>query len=311
MIILVWIIQIILMLGLSPLLIGVIKKIKARLQNRQGISFLQPYRDLWKLFHKDEIISQDASWIFKFSPYLLFSLTIFLIINLPILGQIDFPYLGDFLLIVYTLAIGTFFLALAGLDVGSAFGGFGSSREMTLASLAEGGLVFSFLVLAIVAKTTNLTAMADFISSTSVFFLFPIILVAISFVICLLVENSRYPFDNPSTHLELTMVHEAMILEYSGKRLALVEWSAYNKLFIFVALAASLFLPFGLSFGTGILGMMIYLAIFVLKVLLIGVFVAVLESSLAKFRFFRLPDLLFTAFILNALAIILIISLRI
>jgi formate hydrogenlyase subunit 4 len=296
--------------GLSPLLIGIIKKIKARLQNRQGINLLQPYRDLWKLFHKDEVISTDASWIFKFSPYLIFSLTIFLAINLPIFGQLNFPYIGDFLLVVYVLALGTFFLALSGLDVGSAFGGFGSSREMTLASLAEGGLIFSFLVLAIAAKTTNLSAIAGFISSASIFYLLPIILAAISFIICLLVENSRYPFDNPSTHLELTMVHEAMILEYSGKRLALVEWSAYNKLFIFAALAASLFLPFGLSIGAGILGMIIYLVIFLAKILLIGIFVAVLESSLAKFRFFRLPDLLFTSFILNVLAIVLIISLR-
>jgi formate hydrogenlyase subunit 4 len=308
---LIWLLQIILVLGLSPLLIGVIKKIKARLQNRQGINILQPYRDLWKLFHKDEVISSDASWIFRLAPYLIFSTTIFLAVNLPTLSHLNFPYVGDFLLVVYVLALGTFFLALAGLDVGSAFGGFGSSREMTLASLAEGGLIFSFLVLAIAAKTTNLSAIAGFISTASVFYLLPIILAAISFIICLLVENCRYPFDNPSTHLELTMVHEAMILEYSGKRLGLMEWSSYNKLFIFSALAASLFLPFGLSFGSGILGVLIYLVIFLLKVLGIGIFVAVLESTLAKFRFFRLPDLLFTAFILNILAIVLILSLKI
>jgi formate hydrogenlyase subunit 4 len=310
-IILIWTIQIVLVLGFSPLLIGIIKKIKARLQNRQGINLLQPYRDLGKLFHKDEVISTDASWIFRFSPYLMFALTIFLAINLPIFGQINFPYFGDFLLVVYVLAFGTFFLALSGLDIGSAFGGFGSSREMTLASLAEGGLIFSFLVLAIAAKTTNLSAIAGFVSSSSVFYLLPIILAAISFVVCLLVENSRYPFDNPATHLELTMVHEAMILEYSGKRLALVEWSAYNKLFIFVALAASLFLPFGLSIGIGVLGLIIYFTIFLFKILLIGVFVAVLESILAKYRFFRLPDLLFSAFILNILAIVLIIFLKV
>jgi formate hydrogenlyase subunit 4 len=307
----IWTIQIILVLGLSPLLIGIIKKIKARLQNRQGINLLQPYRDLWKLLHKDEVISTDASWIFKFSPYLIFGLTIFLAINLPIFARLDFPYLGDFLLVAYVLALGTFFLALAGLDIGSAFGGFGSSREMTLASLAEGGLIFSFLVLAIAAKSTNIYAIAGFVSHASVFYLLPIVLAAISFVMCLLAENSRYPFDNPSTHLELTMVHEAMILEYSGKRLALIEWAAYNKLFIFAALAAGLFLPFGLSFGSGILGMLIYLAIFSLKILFIGALVAVLESVIAKFRFFRLPDLLFTAFILNILAIVLIISLKV
>lgn len=309
--IIIWILQIILVLGVSPLFIGVIKKIKAKMQNRQGINLLQPYRDLWKLFHKDEVISSDASWVFRFSPYLIFSLTVFLAINLPLLGHFNFPFLGDFLLVIYVLALSTFFLALAGIDVGSAFGGFGSSREMTLASLAEGGLVFSFLVLAIAAKTTNLSAIANFVSTASVFYILPIILAAIGFIICLLCENSRYPFDNPSTHLELTMVHEAMILEYSGKRLALIEWAAYNKLFIFAALAASLFLPFGLSFGTGIVGLLVYLVIFAAKVLFIGIFIAVLESSLAKFRFFRLPDLLFASFILNILAIVLIISLKV
>lgn len=303
-------IQIILVIGLSPLLIGIIKKIKARLQNRQGISLFQPYRDLSKLFHKDEIISEDASWIFKFTPYLLFGLTIFLAVNLPFLGRIDLPFLGDFLLVIYTLALGTFFLALSGLDVGSAFGGFGSSREMTLASLAEGGLVFSFLVAAIAAKTTNLSAMTDILSTSSSFFWAPIILAAISFIICLLAENSRYPFDNPATHLELTMVHEAMILEYSGKRLALIEWAAYNKLFIFAGLAGSVFLPFGSAVGAGLAGLAISLGILLLKILLIGIFVAVLESSIAKLRFFRLPDLLLTAFILNILAIVLIISIR-
>lgn len=306
----IWIIQIILVLGLSPLLIGIIKKTKARLQNRQGSSLLQPYRDLRKLFCKDETVSRDASWIFRFAPYLIFALTIFLAINLPLLSRFDFPCVGDFLLVTYVLALGTFFLALSGLDVGSAFGGFGSSREMTLASLAEGGLIFSFLVTAIAAKTTNLSAIAGFLSSAPSFLWAPIILAAISFMICLLAENGRFPFDNPATHLELTMIHEAMILEYSGKGLALIEWAAYNKLFIFAALAGTIFLPFGLSFGAGLLGILLSLLVLLVKILLIGVFVAVLESSIAKFRFFRLPDMLFTAFILNILAIVLIISVR-
>lgn len=309
-VIIIWTIQIILVIGLSPILIGIIKKIKARLQNRKGSSIIQTYRDLGKLFHKDEIISEDASWIFKFTPYLLFGLTIFLAINIPLIGQISFPYLGDFLLVIYTLSLGTFFLALSGLDIGSAFGGFGSSREMTLASLAEGGMVFSFLVAAIATKTTNLSSMSYLLSSSSSFLWAPIVLAAISFIICLLAENSRYPFDNPATHLELTMVHEAMILEYSGKRLALIEWAAYNKLFIFSALAGSIFMPFGLLGSNSIEAAMLSLGVLLLKILSIGVFIAVLESSIAKLRFFRLPDLLFTAFVLDILAIVLIISIR-
>jgi formate hydrogenlyase subunit 4 len=312
MMIIAWLIQIMMVLGLSPLLIGIIKKIKAVFQNRKGSTVFQSYVDLWKLFHKDEVVSEDTSCIFMLSPYLMFGLTVFLAINLPIFVQATsaFPYVGDFLLVAYTLALGTFFLALSGLDVGSPFGGFGSSREMTLASLAEGGLLFSFLVPALIAKTTILQFIVGSMGSVSPLLIIPVILSAVSFILCLLVENARFPFDNPATHLELTMVHEAMILEYSGKRLALVEWSAYNKLFIFSALAGLIFMPFGLSFGAGIFGAVISVAVLLIKILLIGVFVAVLESTIAKFRYFRSMNLLFFAFGLDVLAVVLTILMK-
>lgn len=293
---------------LSPMLIGVVRKIKARLQNRKGASIFQPYRDLWKLFNKDEVISEDASWIFRFAPFIIFTITIIIGASIPLFTNIfSNNLLSDFLTIVYFIALSTFFLALAGIDVGSAFGGFGSSREMTVAALTEGGLIFSLLALALAAKSTNLFKIVEAVASFGPIAFAPIILAFAAFVIALLAETARFPFDNPATHLELTMIHEAMILEYSGKRLALIEWAAAGKFMIFLALGANLFFPWGLTasigFGSAILALLIMFA----KLLILALFVAVLESSIAKYRFFRLPDLLFTSFILSIIAISLII----
>lgn len=304
-----WTIQILFAPVVSPLCIGVIKKIKAKLQNRQGASIFQPYKDLWKLLHKDEIISRDASWIFRQAPFIVFAVTIFVGASIPLFASFFKNTLtGDLLVIIYTLAIGTFFLALAGMDTGSAFGGFGSSREMTVSALAEGGFIFSLLTLALIGGTTNLSTLSSTGIFSSTHSLMPAILAFAGFFIVLLAETARFPFDNPATHLELTMIHEAMILEYSGKRLALIEWAAANKFLIFMALGANLFFPWGLASVVGLTAILAALGIFILKVLLLSLFVAVLESSIAKFRFFRLPDLLFISFILSVIAISLIIA---
>jgi formate hydrogenlyase subunit 4 len=297
-------IQFLLVPVLSPLYIGIVRKIKARFQNRVGAGVFQPYKDLWKLLHKDEVISTDASWIFRFAPYIIFAITAVVGASIPLFSRM-FTYnpLGDFLTIVYLLALSTFFLALAGMDAGSAFGGFGSSREMTIAALTEGGLVFSLLSLALAAGSTNVFAIAAALPSLSSIAIAPILLAFGGFVIALLAETARFPFDNPATHLELTMIHEAMILEYSGKRLALVEWAAANKFLIFLALGVNVFFPWGLASEAGLVHMLAALGIFFAKVLLLSAGVAILESSIAKFRFFRLPDLLFASFILSVIAI--------
>lgn len=304
MIIFIWIIQLIFVPLLSPLCIGIIKKIKAKLQKRQGASILQPYKDIWKLFHKDEVISNDASWIFRYAPFIIFAVTIIVGISIPLFAYfLKNPFTGDLLIVIYALAIGTFFLALAGLDIGSAFGGFGSSREMTLSALAEGGFIFSLLTVAIISGTTNLFT----ISSNSIFmhsdYLLSIMLAFSGFFIVMLAETARFPYDNPDTHLELTMIHEAMILEYSGKRLALMEWASANKLLIFIALGANLFFPFGIAQNADINTIAIGIIIFIAKMFIFCIIIAVIESSIAKFRFFRLPDLLIISFILNAVAI--------
>ncbi len=300
----IWILQLVLMPAVSPLFIGIIRKLKAKFQNRQGASIFQPYRDLWKLLHKDEIISKDASWIFRIAPFIVFAITIVVGTNIPIF--VSFPaniLTGDLLVVVYTLAVGTFFMALAGMDTGSSFGGFGSSREMTISALAEGGLIFSLLTVSLVSKTTNLFAISD-VNIYEISNSFPAILLAFSgFFIVLLAETARFPFDNPATHLELTMIHEAMILEYSGKRLALMEWASANKLFIFASLGANLFLPLGIAHSADATSIIIGVGAILIKILIFCVLIAVIESSMAKFRFFRLPDLLMISFILNAVAI--------
>jgi formate hydrogenlyase subunit 4 len=300
----IWTIQLLLIPMLAPLGIGFIRKIKAKLQNRQGAGIFQPYKDLWKLFHKDEILSSDASWIFKYAPFIIFAVTIAVGISIPIfISTLSNSATSDILVVIYLFSIGTFFLALAGMDTGGGFGGFGSSREMTTAALAEGGLIFSLLTIALVSGTTNLFAISSgSISIYSQSFL-SVVLAFVGFFIVLLAENARFPFDNPSTHLELTMVHEAMILEYSGKRLALIEWATANKLLIFASLAANLFFPWGIAQSMDLKLICISIAFWAIKVLFIYLVIAVIESSMAKFRFFRLPDLLIISFILNCIAI--------
>lgn len=306
--IILWLIQIILVPLLSPLFVGIIRKLKAKMQNRQGTSIFQPYRDLRKLFGKDEVVSRDASWIFLLAPYIIFGVTVAVGLSLPLISVALVNSLtSDFLVIIYLLAIGTFFLALAGIDTGSAFGGFGSSREMTIAAIGEGGLIFAIFTLSLIAHSTNLGNISLAISALPLVSFLPVILAFIGFAIILLAETGRFPFDNPATHLELTMIHEAMILEYSGKRLALIEWASANKLLIFLALGANLFFPWGIASSLNGSALLVAFAIFLVKILVLCFGIALLESSIAKYRFFRLPALLFTAFVVCVIAITMVI----
>jgi formate hydrogenlyase subunit 4 len=296
--------QLVLVLLISPVCVGIIRKIKAVMQNRRGASIFQPYRNLNKLFSKDEVISHDASWIFLVAPYVVFASTLVLATSIPFVGIPGFAPAGDLVLFMYVVALGAFFLSLSGIDPATAFGGAGSSRETTLAAIAEGGLLFTLLVPALIAGSTDISVIADAIGSAPLAQYVPLLLAFVGFFIVLLSENARYPFDNPATHLELTMVHEAMILEYSGKRLALMEWAAANKLFIFLVLGANLFFPsLPASAGT-ILSIGGAILLTLVKVCILMIAIAVLESSIAKLRYFRLPDLLFTAFVMGVIALI-------
>lgn len=303
--ILIWILQPIAIILLSPLLIGIIVKTKLKLQGLQGPPIFQNYRDLWKLFHKDEVISKDSSWIFKLTPYITFSITVVVSLLIPfILVDAPFVFLSDLLVIIYLLAFGTFFMALAGLDTGSPFGDIGSSREMTLSALCEAGIILSILPLVIISKSTNLFMIVSSILNVNAGLFLAIFVGFIAFVIPLLAENGRYPFDNPSTHLELTMIHEAMILEYSGKRLALMEWASFNKLMIFLIMGANLFFPFGISQTITLSALFISFVLLMVKLLILILLIAILESSIAKYRFFRLPQLLFSSIVFGIVAVL-------
>lgn len=292
---------------ISPLCIGIIRKMKAFMQNREGASIFQPYRDLLKLFGKDEVISETASWIFLYTPYLLFTITLVVAAGLPFLTYGNNLFgINDFLIVIYLFALASFFISLAGIDTASSFGGFGSSREMTVVALTEGGLLFSMLPVALVTQTTNLVNMASGISNLPLISFTPIIIAFIGFFIALLAENSRIPVDNPATHLELTMIHEAMILEYSGKRLALIEWSSFNKLTIFAVLGTSIFFPWEISYDSNAIAIIQTLIVVSIKVFFIMGIIAIIESSIAKLRFFRLPDLMFTSYILGIISLFLI-----
>jgi len=304
MMIFIWILQLICVPALSPLCMGIIKKIKAKLQNRVGASIFQPYKDIWKLLHKDEVISTDASWVFRFAPFIIFATTIVIGASIPLFASfLKNTLTGDLLVVVYTLALGTFFLALAGMDTGSAFGGFGSSREMTISALAEGCLILALFTTALSIGTTNLFVISNAGMLLSTQFFLSTILAFIGFFIVLLAETGRFPFDNPATHLELTMIHEAMILEYSGKRLALMEWAVANKFFIFATLGANLFFPYGIAHSVDTHAIVIGIIVLLIKIFILCAIVGIIESTMAKFRFFRLPDLLITSLILSALAI--------
>jgi len=305
--VLIWLLQIIFVPLVSPLCIGIIKKTKAKFQNRQGASIFQPYYDLWKLFNKDEVISRDASWIFRLAPAIIFTITIIVAASIPQFTTfLSNKYTGDMLFVIYALAIGTFFLALAGMDTGSAFGGFGSSREMTVSALAEGGFVMSLLTIALISGTSNLTTIPAASTSLHGQFLLSFVLAGGAFILVLLAENCRFPFDNPATHLELTMIHEAMILEYSGKKLALIEWASANKLVLFMILGINIFLPIGLAPVATLSALGIAILALAIKILVMCFVVAFIESTIAKYRLFRLPGFLMLSFILNIVAISLI-----
>ena len=291
--IVVGLIQVLVMIVLAPLLTGIIRKTKARTQKRIGSSVLQPYYDLLKLIRKDEVVSEQSSWIFRACPWINFVAMSTAAFFIPVfLAYTPFGLVGDLILVIGLFALARFFTMLAGLDVASSFGGLGSSREMMISALLEPALFLSIFVIAITYGGTNLSTLIG-ASSNSSFLSHPqIIFAAIGMFIIILGETGRLPFDNPATHLELTMVHEAMILEYSGKSLALMEWSQSIKQIILFTLMVNIFVPWGISASILLPTLAIGFLLFVGKISLFGILVAFLESSVAKWRLFRIPDLI-------------------
>jgi formate hydrogenlyase subunit 4 len=295
-----------LMLALSPLVSGFIKTLKARLQMRRGPSILQPYRDLFKLLRKGMVIPNTASWLFSATPYVVF-LTALLAGLMAPMAAADTPValFGGAFAVVYLLGLGRFFLALGGLDTGSSFGGLGSSREMAISALAEPALILAVFTVASGAGSTALSEIAKAAIGQQWRFLAPSqILAFAALFIVLIAETGRIPVDNPATHLELTMIHEAMILEYSGPYLALIEWGAAMKQLVLMTLLINLFWPFGLSATWAASGVLAGLAWLLLKLALLSVVVVLVETTNAKMRLFRVPELMAVAFTLGALALI-------
>jgi formate hydrogenlyase subunit 4 len=295
-----------LLLLLAPLITGFSKTCKARLQTRRGPGLLQPYRDLHKLLRKGMVIPDTASWLFSVTPYILFVTTLLAGLMIPtISAQAPLSWVGGVLAVVYLLALGRFFLALAGLDTGSSFGGLGSSREMTIAAIAEPALMLAVFTVALGAGSTNLSTVAQSALGQSWRFLAPSQMLAFAALfIVLIAETGRIPVDNPATHLELTMIHEAMILEYSGPYLALIEWSASIKQLVLMTLLVNVFFPFGLSAAWSPPALVSSLAFFLGKLLLLAAIVVLVETTNAKLRLFRVPELLAVAFVLSALALV-------
>ena len=299
--------QMLLVLLLAPLLTGLVRKVKARLMRRRGASVIQPYRDLLRLLRKEVVLAENASWLFRVTPYLVFAATWVAAALVPTFGTgLVFSWSADLIVIIALLGSARFFLALAGMDVGTSFGGIGTSREVMIASLAEPAMLMIVFTVALVAGSTQLSTIAAHMASSDVGLRVSIGLALVALVIVALAENGRIPVDNPATHLELTMVHEAMVLEYSGRHLALIELAASLKLLLYLSLIGCLFAPWGLAApGAGLALLLVGAAAWLGKLAVGGVLLAAFESSIAKMRVFRVPEFLGAALMLGLLGTLL------
>ena len=299
--------QMLLVLLLAPLFTGFVRKAKARLLRRQGPPLIQPYLDLIRLTRKEVVLAETASWLFRVIPYLVFAATWVAAALVPTFRTgLLFSWSADLIAIIALLGSARFFLALAGLDVGTSFGGIGSSREVMIASLAEPAMIMIVFTLALIAGSTQLSNVAEFMASPQVGLRVSLGLALIGLVMVAIAENGRIPVDNPATHLELTMVHEAMVLEYSGRHLALIELSSSLKLLLYVSLLACLFAPWGIeAAGASVPTLALGAAAYVGKLAVGGFLLALFETSIAKMRVFRVPEFLGVALMLGLLATLL------
>jgi formate hydrogenlyase subunit 4 len=290
--------QVVAVFALAPLLTGIMRKVKARTQKRVGASVFQPYYELSKLWIKDEVVSDYSSWIFRSTPWIVAVATITAVLFIPVFVPFSpFSAAGDVLLVLGLLALARFFTMLAGIDAASAFGGIGTSREMMMSSLVEPGIFLTIFVVSLTLGGTDLTSLVDAAAQSGIVIAPSMLFGLISFFVIILAETGRLPFDNPATHLELTMVHEAMVLEYSGRSLALIEWSQSTKQLVLLALLANLFLPLGMptSVAAGPLHLGLGALAALAKLVLLAMAVAYSETRVAKWRLFRVPDALTVA----------------
>jgi len=299
--------QLLLVLGLAPLLVGFNRKVRARLLRRRGPGLLQPYRDLFRLLRKEAVVAESASWLFRAAPYLVFTAIWAAAALVPTFAtQLVLGRAADLIAIVALLGTARFFLALAGLDVGTSFGGIGASREMMIASLAEPAMIMLVFILSLQAGSTQLGQVATYMLGPEVGLHVSLALALVGLLMVAIAENARIPVDNPATHLELTMVHEAMVLEYSGRHLALIEAAAAMKLLLYMSLVACVFAPWGMArAGASPAAFLVGVLAYTAKLAAGGFLLAVFETSIAKMRVFRVPDFLGAALMLGLLGTLL------
>lgn len=299
--------QMAIVLALAPLLTGFVRKVKARLLRRRGPPLIQPYRDLARLLRKEVVLAENASWLFRVIPYLIFAATWVAAALVPTFASgLLFSWTADLIAIIALLGSARFFLALAGMDVGTSFGGIGSSREVMIASLAEPAMLLTVFTLALVAGSTQLSTVAAVLATPQVGLRVSLGMALIALTLVAIAENARIPVDNPATHLELTMVHEAMVLEYSGRHLAMIEFATSLKLLLYLSLIACVFVPWGIAApGAGLAAFGLGVAIYLAKLAAGGFLLAFFETSIAKMRVFRVPDFLGVALMLSLLGTLL------
>lgn len=298
-------IQIFIVLLAGPLLAGWVRVLKCWAQGRTSAGLFQPYRDLSKLFIKDVVLARNASWILRAAPYVLFGSTLMVGAVIPIITTgLPLSATADIIALVALFALGRFFISLAGMDIGTAFGGMGSSREMMVASLAEPALLMSVFTVSLVGQSTSLTQMVEAVTGGALMLRPSLAFALLAFALIIIAETGRIPVDNPATHLELTMIHEAMILEYSGRHLALIEWAGMMKLFLYSSLCIALFFPWGIAGGDDFAMMPWALGALALKLAAAGVLIVLVETPLAKMRIFRVPEFLGMAFLFATLGML-------
>jgi len=299
--------QMLLVVALAPLLLGLVRIVKARLLRRRGPPLLQPYRDLIRLSRKEVVLAESSSWLFRAIPYLVFAAIWVAAALVPTFATgLLFSWSADLIAITALLGSARFFTALAGMDVGTSFGGIGASREMMIASLAEPAMLMLVFAIALIAGSTQLSTVSAYMAGPDVGLSVSLGLAIVALTIVAIAENARIPVDNPATHLELTMVHEAMVLEYSGRHLAMIELGAMLKLVLYLSMIGCIFIPWGLAeAGDGIAVYAIGVGSYLGKLVLGAVFLGAFETSIAKMRVFRVPQFLAVALMLSILAVLL------
>ena len=297
--------QTLLFIGSAPLLAGWLKRLKCRLQNRRAPSLFQPYRDLRKLWRKGPVVAHPASWIFKATPYVVLASAVLTAAIVPMIAvNLPTAKIADVVVLIGFFALGRFFLVLAGMDIGTAFGGMGSSREMTVSSLAEPAMLMAVFTLAMSASTTNLSEAMNYVLNTGLVLRPSFVFALLGLMLVAVAETGRIPVDNPATHLELTMIHEAMILEYSGRYLGMIEWASQIKLMLYGVLITNTFFPWGIArefslqaLGFGVLAL-------TLKLVVLTVLLSLSEALFAKMRLFRVREFLSFAYLLSLLGML-------